>query len=86
MFLHVSFSLQEIGDHYGIDWAGPVVTDEDDSTVTVDDLPDFLSEPEKDTLRQHISDQGTCTLTEESMIRSFTISKVFVHAAANEHD
>ena len=75
--------MQEVGDQYGIDWAGPVPTDEDDNTVTVDDLPDILSETEKDILRQHISDQGTCTLTEECMIRSFTIAKVFIHAACS---
>ena len=59
-------------------------TDEDDNTLTVDDLPDILSETEKDILRQHISDQGTCTLTEECMIRSFT-SFLFMLHAANEH-
>ncbi len=66
-------------ENYGIEWAGPVPLDDDD-VVRVDDVEDPLSDAEKTTLMQQITQPET--LTEEWMIQTFTVDKVFVHAAA----
>ncbi len=66
---------------YGIDWTGPVSLD-DDNTVVLDDLADVLSDTEKATLSDQIPQ--LTTLTEDWMIQSFTIAKVFVHEAATD--
>ena len=57
---------------------------EDDElhNVTIDDLPNLLSDEECATLRQQLT---PCeTLTEEWMVHSFTVAKVFVHAAVED--
>ncbi len=54
----------------------------DYQTVTVDDLPSILSDEERTTLSQQLTHSDT--LTEEWMIHSFTVAKVFIHAATQE--
>lgn len=69
-------------DFYGIDWNGSVaVRDDSDGTVVVDDLPPLLSA----TQRQALSDQlpQNDSLTEDFMITSFTIAKLFVHQSCS---
>ena len=83
-YIHSFFALfywflQGFTDEYGIDWSGPASLD-DDQTVTVDNLPSILSDEECTTLRQQLTHSDT--LTEEWMVHSFTVAKVFIHAAA----
>lgn len=73
--------LQGVIDEYGIDWSEPAPL-EDEQTVTVDNLPNILSDEERATLRQQLTHSDT--LTEEWMVHSFTVAKVFVHAAIED--
>ena len=63
-----------------IDLGGPTPVD-DDSTVVVDSLPPLLSQSQQQALMQEIPDCES--LTEEWMINSFTIGKVFVHQSCS---
>lgn len=56
----------------------------DDDMVVVDSLADVLSDTEKATLSSQIP-QPT-TLTEDWLIQSFTVAKIFVHEAATSVD
>ncbi len=63
---------------YGADWEGPVgIGTGDDDTVVVDNLPPMLSDDDQQTLRGQIPPFST--LTDEWMISSFTIAKVYVY-------
>ncbi len=79
-FILAVIIIQGITDDYGIDWTGPVPVEDVDNVVRVDDLTDVLSDAEKATLMQQITQPDT--LTEEWMIHSFSVAKLFVHAAA----
>lgn len=70
--------MQGVTEEYGIDWSGPVPL-ADDQTVMVDELPNILTHEERTTLSQQLTHSDT--LTEEWMIHSYTVAKVFVHAA-----
>ena len=54
---------------------------DDDNTVHLLDLPDVLSLEERNTLLQQIPPVES--LSEENLLRNFTIAKVFVHAAVH---
>ena len=56
---------------------GPIPVSSDESTVVLQDLPNVLSETQKRSLTEQIPQYET--LSEEWMISSFTIAKVFVH-------
>ncbi len=60
---------------YGANWEGPVgIGASDDDTVN---LPPMLSDDQQQTLRGQISPFST--LTDEWMISSFNIAKVYVY-------
>ena len=61
-----------------MDWEGPVSLG-DDNTVVVEDPPRVLSEEGRDLLRQEIGQADV--VTEDWMIESFTVAKVFIHEA-----
>ena len=67
---------QDCDEYYGADWEGPVATGTYDSTVEVINLPSFLTRVQQDRLRGQIPELNN--LTDEWMINSFTIAKIFV--------
>ena len=69
-------------DGIGIDWLGPVSTDED-NTVNVREIPNYLSEDEMQIVQQHLTLSDG--LTEENMLHSFTIAKQCVYHAISQH-
>ena len=71
--MHVVYLLQDVDNHYGIDWGGPVTID--NNSVDVIDPTAILSCAEKDLLNQYIPYSEV--LTEEWMVHAFTI----VHSA-----
>lgn len=62
--------------YYGVDWDGPIPTS-DESTVQVDNLPSVLTSDQQDYLRSQIPPYTN--LTDEWMIDSFTLAKVYIH-------
>ena len=60
-----------------MDPEGPVPLD-DDNTVVVKELPDFLSEEERATLRQCIVLQDS--LSDEWMVQNFIVIRNVVHS------
>lgn len=64
-------------DYYGTDWEGPVPLQDDEATVSVEELPELLSEVQRSTLRDLIPHQDQ--LTDDWMINSFSVAKLFVH-------
>ena len=64
----------------GVDWLGPVPTEDDNHSVHVNDLPEYLSHEERETLWQHIAiDITSITLSEESLLHSFAVAKHYVY-------
>ena len=61
-----------------MDCEGPVSLD-DDNTVVVEDPPHVLNEEGSDILRQEIGQADV--VTEDWMMQSFIIAKVFIHEA-----
>ena len=61
-----------------MDWSGPVPVHEDGSVV-VDDLPPMLSDAQCQVLSDQLPTNDNESLTEDRMITSYTIAKVFVH-------
>ena len=61
----------------GVDWLGPIPTGNDDQ-VDVSQLP---SSEERETLLQHFNIDATTssTLSEESMLHSYAVSKHYVY-------
>ena len=64
--------MQTVPDDYGTDWEGPVPID-DDNTVHINDLPNFLSDEEKAILLQQLLPLET--LNEERLLHNFTITE-----------
>ena len=64
-------------DYYGTDWEGPVPLQDDEATVSVEELPELLSEVQQSTLRDLIPYQDQ--LSDDWMIHSFSVAKLFVH-------
>ena len=65
---------------YGIDWDGPVPLN-DEGTVTVAELPYYLTDEERETL-SHVTTHPE--LTQETMIESFTIAKIYIASVTNQ--
>lgn len=62
---------------YSVDGEGPVPTDDDEATVVVEELPEFLSVEERATLRQHIAHNNSL-LTDEWVVQNFLIVRQFI--------
>ena len=69
-------------DSYGTDFAGPISSDEDFESVTVD-VPEILSEEEKRVLQDQLSPLESIGLSEDNLIHNFVIAKSFVCATFN---
>lgn len=65
-------------DTFGVDWEGPVPLD-DDSTVTVEELQDILSDAQKQQLKGMLSPLSTSAFSEEGMLAQYLLAKSFVH-------
>ena len=62
---------------YGTVREGPVPLQDDEATVSVEELPELLSEVERSTARDLILHQDH--FTDDWMIHSFSVAKLFVH-------
>ena len=63
----------------GVNWLGPVPTEVDHS-VHVNDLPEYLSREERETLWQHIAIYvASTTLSDESMLHSYAVAKHYIY-------
>ena len=65
------------GHLFGVDWLGPVSIQEDDGSVHVNDLPDYLSDEEIQILWQNVT-VASETLSEECMLHSSAIAKHYM--------
>jgi hypothetical protein len=63
---------------YGIDWEGPVPTD-DENIVVVPEDPDMLTDSQKLELKDLLSDVDTDLFSRQEMITQLAIAKSFVH-------
>ena len=77
----VDISIQESWQDFGIDFEGPVPLDEDENAVVVEELPQFLSQEEMTTLRQHIPQPDS--VNEEWMIQSYAITRSVIHSLSD---
>lgn len=75
------FFIQECWQDFGIDFEGPVPLDEDENTVSVEELPQFLSQEEMTLLRQHISQPES--VNDEWMIQSYAITRLIIHSLSD---
>ena len=64
-------------DRYGTDFAGPISTDRDYVSVTVE-VPEILSEEERRMLKDQLSPLESMGLSEDNLIHNFIIVKTFV--------
>ena len=48
-------NMQVDWDTYGVDWEGPVPTDDDVTSVTIEELDDMLNDSQKDQLQVLLS-------------------------------
>ena len=64
-------------DCYCTDWEGPVPLQDDEAIVSVEELPELLSGVQQSTLRDLIPYQDQ--LSDDWMIHSFSVAKLFVH-------
>lgn len=80
LYQPLSFSLihQESWHNYDIDFEGPVPLDDDEHSVVVQELPHLLSEEERTTLRQQISQPDSTT--GEWMVQSYAVTRSIIHA------
>ena len=71
----------------GINWLGALPIDNKEERVTVNELPDYLSEEEIQVLRNNIPSISSedHVLTEERMIHSFVVAKEYVYHAITQH-
>ena len=69
-------------DRYGADFAGPVSTDEDYESVTVE-VPEILTSAERRVLQDQLSPLESLGLSEDNLIHNFVIAKTFVCATFN---
>ena len=69
--------IQVNWDTFGVDWEGPVPLD-DDSTVTVEELEDILSDDQKQQLQGMLSPLSNSVFS-EGMLAQFLLAKSFVH-------
>ena len=70
--------MQESWHNYGIDYEGPVPLDDDEDNVVVQELPHFLSEEERTTLKQQIAQPDS--ITDEWLVQSYAITRSIIHA------
>ena len=67
---------------YGVDWEGPVPTDDDNNTVFVHEEPDMLSASQKLELRELLSQghvESNVEFSRQHMISQLAIAKSFVN-------
>ena len=70
--------LQIDWDAYGVDWEGPVPTEDDTSSVTIEELDDILDETQKDQLKALLTPISN-DFSKQGMIGQFALAKSFVH-------
>ena len=63
-----------------MDWEGPVPLDDDDEdTVTVEELTEMLTDPQKDALREQLTVLDSHSFSQLDMLRQYTIAKSHVY-------
>ena len=73
-----SIFIQVNWDSFGIDWEGPIALD-DESTVTVEELEDVLSDAQKQHLKGLLAPLSGSAFSQESMLAQFLLAKSYVH-------
>ena len=71
--------LQVDWDTYGVDWEGPVPTDDDISRVTIEELEEILDESQRDELQMVLSPLSGSDFSQQGMIGQFALAKSFVY-------
>lgn len=69
---------------YGTDLSGPVSIDSDEEGVSIQQVPDVLSEEEIGLLKQHFVQPDI--VKEDIMLQNYMVAKSFVHSAAATDD
>ena len=62
-----------------MDWEGPVPLDDDEDTVTVEELTEMLTDPQKDALREQLTALDSHSFSQLDMLRQYTIAKSYVY-------
>ena len=66
-------------DASGVDWEGPVPTEDDASSVTIEELDDILDETQKDQLKAPLTPISNNGFSKQGMIGQFALANCFVH-------
>lgn len=61
---------------YGCDFNGPVTIDDECTSVVVDELPQILTEEERQLLRQLLNSHDV--MSQDTLIHDFAIAKLFI--------
>ena len=62
-----------------MDWEGPVPLIDDEGTVTVEELTEMLTDPQKDALREQLTALDSQSFSQLDMLRQYTVAKSYVH-------
>ena len=66
-----------------MDWEGPVPLDDDEDTVTVEELTEMLTDPQKDALQEQLIALDSHSFSQRDMLRQYTIAKSYVYDCTN---
>ena len=62
-----------------MDWEGPVSLSDEEGTVTVEELADMLTDPQKDELREQLAALNPQSFSQFDMLRQYTVAKSYVY-------
>ena len=75
--------MQVNWEEYGSDFTGPVSLDNDFDRVVVEQVPQVLSEEERELLAQQLQPPYSVGLSEDILLHNFALAKSFVFEACN---
>jgi hypothetical protein len=79
------FFLQANWDDYGIDFDRPVNIDDDETTVTVNEIENLLSQTQRDELKDKIDNVSNDCFSQLEMISKFSIAKMYIYNACEQN-
>ena len=77
--------MQVDWEEYGSDFTGPVPLDDDFERVVVDQVPQVLSEEERELLVQQLEPPHSVGLSEDILLHNFALAKSFIIEACDGH-
>ena len=66
-----------------MDFEGPVPLDDDEDAVTVEELTEMLTDPQKDALREQLTTLDSHSFSQLDMLRQYTVAKSYVYDYTN---